>query len=61
MAPNTGRQFKIIFTEANQQLRSTFGCEMAELPQKEKVTISQKRGPHIFFLSTLVWMVTKTF
>lgn len=44
MAPNTGRQFKIIFAEANHQLRSTFGCEMTELPQKEKVTISQKRA-----------------
>ncbi|KAL9003382.1 MAG: hypothetical protein Q9188_003731 [Gyalolechia gomerana] len=44
MAPNTGRYFKIIFAEANHQLRSTFGCEMTELPQKEKVTISQKRA-----------------
>lgn len=44
MAPNTGRQFKHIFEQANHQLRSTFGCEMTELPQKERVTVSQKRA-----------------
>lgn len=44
MAPHTGRQFKTIFEQANHHLRSTFGCEMTELPQKEKVTISQKRN-----------------
>ncbi|KAL8667295.1 MAG: hypothetical protein Q9202_000868 [Teloschistes flavicans] len=44
MAPNTGRQFKTVFEKANHQLRSTFGCEMTELPQKEKVTTSQKRA-----------------
>ncbi|KAL8673919.1 MAG: hypothetical protein Q9168_001666 [Polycauliona sp. 1 TL-2023] len=44
MAPHTGRQFKNIFEEANHHLRSTFGCQMTELPQKEKVTISQKRA-----------------
>ncbi|KAL8922816.1 MAG: hypothetical protein Q9208_004941 [Pyrenodesmia sp. 3 TL-2023] len=44
LAPNTGRQFKSIFEQANHQLRSTFGCEMTELPQKEKVTVSQKRA-----------------
>ncbi|KAL9605265.1 MAG: hypothetical protein Q9179_001513, partial [Wetmoreana sp. 5 TL-2023] len=43
MAPHTGRQFKNVFEQANQQLRSTFGCEMTELPQKEKITVSQKR------------------
>lgn len=44
MAPNTGRQFKHIFASAQDQLRSVFGMEMTELPQKEKVTISQKRA-----------------
>ncbi|KAL8759289.1 MAG: hypothetical protein Q9184_003674 [Pyrenodesmia sp. 2 TL-2023] len=44
LAPNTGRQFKPIFEQANHQLRSTFGCEMTELAQKEKVTVSQKRA-----------------
>ncbi|KAI4095996.1 MAG: hypothetical protein LQ339_007102 [Xanthoria mediterranea] len=44
MAPHTGRQFKSIFEEANHQLRSTFGCQMTELPQKEKITVSQKRA-----------------
>lgn len=44
MAPNTGRQFKHVFAEAQDQLRSVFGMEMTELPVKEKVTISQKRS-----------------
>lgn len=44
MAPNTGRQFKHVFTEAQEQLRSVFGVELTELPVKEKVTISQKRA-----------------
>lgn len=44
MAPNTGRQFKHVFTEAQEQLRSVFGMEMTELPVKEKVTVSQKRA-----------------
>ena len=43
MAPKTGRQFKHVFSEAQNQLRSVFGMEMTELPQKDKVTISQKR------------------
>ena len=44
MAPNTGRQFKHVFAEAQDQLRSVFGMELTELPVKEKVTISQKRA-----------------
>ena len=44
MAPHTGRQFKRVFTEAQEQLRSVFGMELTELPVKEKVTISQKRA-----------------
>ena len=44
MAPNTGRQFKHVFTEAQDQLRTVFGMELTELPVKEKVTISQKRA-----------------
>lgn len=44
MAPNAGRQFKHLFTEAQEQLRSVFGMELTELPVKEKVTISQKRA-----------------
>ena len=43
MAPNTGRQFRHVFSEAQNQLRSVFGMEMTELPQKDKVTVSQKR------------------
>ena len=44
MAPNTGRQFKHVFIETQNQLRSVFGMELTELPVKEKVTISQKRA-----------------
>ena len=44
MAPNTGRQFKHVFAEAQDQLRTVFGMELTELPVKEKVTISQKRA-----------------
>ena len=44
MAPNTGRQFKNIFEAAQEQLRTVFGMEMTELPQREKTTISQKRA-----------------
>ena len=44
MAPNAGRQFKHVFNEAQVQLREVFGMEMTELPVKEKVTVSQKRG-----------------
>ncbi len=39
-----GRQFKYVFEEAQRALRDTFGMEMTELPVKEKVTISQRRG-----------------
>lgn len=38
------RQFKPVFEAAQASLRSAFGMEMVELPVKEKVTISQKRG-----------------
>ena len=44
MAPNTGRQFKHVFNEAQEQLRSIFGMELTELPSREKVTVSQKRA-----------------
>lgn len=44
MAPNTGRQFKHVLASANHHLRTIFGMELTELPQKEKITISQKRA-----------------
>lgn len=44
MAPNSGRQFKHVLASANHHLRTTFGMELTELPQKEKITISQKRA-----------------
>lgn len=44
MPPGTGRQFKTILYIANEQLRTVFGMELTTLPQKEKVTVSQKRA-----------------
>lgn len=44
MAPNTGRQFKLVLKDAQHHLRTVFGMEITQLPQKEKITISQKRG-----------------
>lgn len=41
------KQFKMVFKEAQLQLRWIFGMEMTELPLKEKVTISQRRGESI--------------
>lgn len=38
------RQFKTVFDQAQRVLRSRFGMQMVELPGKEKVTISQRRG-----------------
>jgi hypothetical protein len=38
------RQFKLVFEQAQNELRHRFGMEMSELPAKEKVTISQRRG-----------------
>ncbi|KAI9812149.1 MAG: hypothetical protein M1827_004815 [Pycnora praestabilis] len=39
-----GRQSRVVFDEAQRQLRDKFGMEMIELPIKEKVTISQRRA-----------------
>jgi hypothetical protein len=38
------RAFKEIFASAQNQLRDTFGMEMEELPNREKVTVRQKRA-----------------
>jgi hypothetical protein len=38
------RQFKTVFDQAQRVLRSRFGMQMVELPGKEKITISQRRG-----------------
>jgi len=37
------RVFRRVFDAAQKQLRSKFGMEMVELPQREKVTIKAKR------------------
>lgn len=38
------RQFKIVFDSAQRELREVFGMEMTELPAREKVTVTQRRG-----------------
>jgi len=38
------RQFKAVFQGAQKALQERFGMQMVELPGKEKVTISQRRG-----------------
>lgn len=53
MAPNSGRQFKLVFNDAQHHLRTVFGMEITELPQKEKITISQKRGKYSIFRVSL--------
>jgi len=42
------RPFKAVFEGAQKALRTRFGMEMVELPQREKVTVSQRRGEHPF-------------
>lgn len=48
------RQFKTVFNEAQQALRTTFGMQLTELPGKEKVSIQQRRGPHFFYILSRV-------
>jgi hypothetical protein len=38
------RKFNIVFDEAQAQMRAILGMEMMELPQKEKVTLQQRKG-----------------
>lgn len=44
------RQFKTVFETAQQSLRSKFGMEMVELPAREKVTITQRRGEFLIYV-----------
>lgn len=37
-------EFKVVFEQAQQELRSKFGMEMTELPAREKATVAQRRG-----------------
>lgn len=43
------RPFKAVFDGAQKALRSRFGMQMVELPAKERVTISQRRGKFLVF------------
>lgn len=61
MAPNASRQFKTIFSEAQQQLYKVFGMTLTELPQKEKITISQKRGTFVSILVVTVLVLSKKY
>ncbi|KAF2757911.1 MAGE-domain-containing protein [Pseudovirgaria hyperparasitica] len=38
------RQFKAVFEAAQEALRRTFGMEMVELPQREKVTVRERKA-----------------
>ncbi|KAJ6187039.1 hypothetical protein N7519_001947 [Penicillium mononematosum] len=38
------RQFKLVFDQAQWEMRQRFGMEMTELPAREKVTITQRRA-----------------
>lgn len=38
------RPFNAVFNGAQDQLRSVFGMEMSELPAREKLTVTQRRG-----------------
>ena len=38
--------YKCVFEEAQKELRRVFGMQMIELPMREKVTVSQRRGEH---------------
>lgn len=52
------RQFKAVFEGAQQELKRRFGMEMTELPGREKVTLTQRRGGFFlpsFFISCLLW------
>lgn len=61
MAPNASRQFKTIFSEAQQQLYKVFGMTLTELPQKEKITISQKRGSLVSLFDSTVFAFSVKF
>lgn len=58
MAPNASRQFKTVFSEAQQQLYKVFGMTLTELPQKEKITISQKRGSLVSLFASAVLVLS---
>lgn len=47
------RQFKPVFEGAQRVLRTRFGMEMTELPARERVTVTQRRGEiyHIHVLA----------
>ncbi|KAF1350951.1 MAGE family-domain-containing protein [Delphinella strobiligena] len=38
------RQFKMVFSEAQSELKAVFGMQMTELPLREKVTLQQRRA-----------------
>jgi melanoma-associated antigen len=43
------RQFKSVFDQAQNVLKVRFGMELTELPGREKITITQRRGELVFF------------
>lgn len=49
LGENGWRKFKAVFDEAQRQLKTKFGMEMAELPAKEQITVQQRRGELLCF------------
>jgi MAGE family len=47
------RQFKHVFEAAQKELKQKFGMQMVELPVREKVTVTQRRGMPITLSSTI--------
>lgn len=46
------RHFKLVFLDAQKTLKDVFGMQMVEQPNKEKVTISQRRGECLGYFLT---------
>ena len=44
LGETSSRQFKVVFERAQMELKTVFGMQLEELPSREKVTISQRRG-----------------
>ncbi|CAG8310826.1 unnamed protein product [Penicillium salamii] len=55
-------EFKLVFEQAQRELRSKFGMEMTELPAREKATVAQRRAAQKTEKpsSTKSWIVTST-
>jgi hypothetical protein len=48
------RLFKDVFNRANTELMDVFGMQMVELPKAERVTMRQKRGKPLRYLTPIL-------